>query len=544
MAKTYVEVRRRGDRFYAYEREPYWDSKRKQGRKRTIRFLGPCDRRGRVLRSPKVHLDGVSSSVSVGRPLVFLAAAEKLRVRELARAVLGGDDEVAGRFVLMAVNQASDRVPDEHLPAWAEAGPLPRLLSLGPKRLTPEDFGNVHRALCHLSEETHILEDRGLLLQERLTRAWRSQSREPPGAYYDVTKQAYYGWTNPYAQVGHDSNGGLSPVVGFGMVVSEGHHHPYLCRALPGAQNDSLGVAGTIEMLRARAYERIRLVMDRGMISKENVDLSRREGYPLIGLVKGWDSKTVALASLFDEEELERPEYLAVTSRGSVYARALTTTLFGIPEVRVAVVENLKRRALDREGRDQALQELKGPVTTVRLAELKRELRVQNPKLRKQKGYVPGLLVPSRGRRGFRVDPQAVARDRPLDGRFLIFSTDLSLSGPEMYRAYFARDGIEKVFRTGKGELCLGPVRYHSRERLDAYATIFYTASLLWSWSEQTLQRKYPDRSLAEALGHLENVAWVRFGTGKSARERASRLTEEQKRILSALGAESYLHSP
>ncbi|EQD42484.1 hypothetical protein B2A_10314, partial [mine drainage metagenome] len=163
--------------------------------------------------------------------------------------------------------------------------------------------------------------------------------------------------------------------------------------------------------------------------------------------------------------------------------------------------------------------ELEGPVSKDRLKELKQQLRVQNPKLRKKKGYVPGLLVKSAGRRGFQVVPEAVERDRGLDGRFLIFSTDLSLSGPEMYRTYFARDGIEKVFRTGKGELCLGPVRHRRKDRLDAYATVFYTASLLWSWSEQTLQRKYPDMSLSEVLGLLENVAWVRFGTGKSIRE-------------------------
>ncbi len=120
-------------------------------------------------------------------------------------------------------------------------------------------------------------------------------------------------------------------------------------------------------------------------------------------------------------------------------------------------------------------------------------------------------------------------------------SADLSLSGPEMYETYFARDGIEKVFRTGKGDLRLGPARHHRWDRLDAYATSFYTASLLWSWSEQTLQRKYPEMSLAEALGHLENVAWVRFGTGKSVREWCTRLSGKADEILTALGATRYL---
>lgn len=466
-----------------------------------------------------------------------------LQLRERARKALGVSEEVAGHFVILVLNQDTARLPDEHLPDWVRASPLPHWLSIDGEGLKPETFAGVRASLCHLDDES-VLKDRGLLLQADLTRAWRSRTREPPGAFYDVTKVSYHGWTSPYAQVGHNANGGLSTVVGFGMVVSEGHHHPYLCRALPGNQNDSLSVREAVEMLRARGYERIRLVMDRGMITKDNVELARKERYPLVGLVKGWDLKSIALASQWSEEELERPEHVVATSRGSVYARALTTSLFDIPRVRVAVVVNPGRKKEDREARDLALQELEGPVSKERLDEIKKELRVQHPKLRRKKGYAPGLLVKSAGRRGVQVDPAAVERDRGRDGRFLIFSTDLDMSGPEMYRAYFARDGIEKVFRTGKGELCLAPLRRSGQAKLDAYATIFYTASLLWSWTEQTLQRKYPEMSLSEALRLLENVSWVRFGTGKSIREWSTRLTDEQKELLSALGAARYLPSP
>ena len=78
-------------------------------------------------------------------------------------------------------------------------------------------------------------------------------------------------------------------------------------------------------------------------------------------------------------------------------------------------------------------------------------------------------------------------------------------------------------------------------DRTDAHATIFHTASLLWSWSEQTLKRKYPELSLTEALRSLESLAWVRSGSGKSAREWPMKPTDEQKELLSALGAMRYL---
>ena len=546
MAKPYVEVRPRGKRFYAYERETYWDPVRKQGRSRTLRFLGLCDKSGRILTAPKVRLEAVRSAFPIGRLLVFHASAQKLGVRERVRRALGIDDEMAGHFMILVYNMDIDRVADEHLPEWVRAGPIDRMLSLTTTDLTPETFGRVRSALCRLNPNTKLWEDRGPPVQQELTRAWRYLTRDPPGVYYDVTKVDYHGWTNPYAEKGHDANGGISTVVGFGMVVSSEHHHPYFCRALPGSQNDSLSVGETVRTLRSWGYEGLRLVIDRGMITKENVKLARDEGYPLVGLVKGWDLTTLALASRWSEEELEQPENVVETSRGSVYAKALTTPLFDVPELRVAVVVNPRRKAEEREGRDLALDEWEGPspVSEDRVEVLKKQLKVQSPALRKKKGYAPGLLVKSVGRRGAAVDHEAVKRARGMDGRFLIFSTDLALSGKEMYRTYFARDGIEKVFRTGKGELALTPLRWHRQDRTDAHATIFYAASLLWSWSEQTLKRKYPELSLTEALRSLENLAWVRSGSGKCAREWPMKPTDEQKELLSALGATRYLPIP
>ena len=100
---------------------------------------------------------------------------------------------------------------------------------------------------------------------------------------------------------------------------------------------------------------------------------------------------------------------------------------------------------------------------------------------------------------------------------------------------------MEKAFRTSKGELSLGPVRYRRKDRLDAYATVVYLAYLLWSWAERRLQAKYPERHLGEAMRSLENLAWVRFGAGKSIREWTTRLTAEQEKLLTAVGAVQYV---
>ncbi|MGI0156038.1 MAG: IS1634 family transposase [Thermoplasmata archaeon] len=511
-------------RHYLQHVESIWDSRKGRSVTRVLAHLGPCDGNGKLLHPPRARVESVHSSFPVGPLAVLYASARELRLRDhIQRIIPGAPSEL---ILSLALNQATARVPIYRLPEWVRASPLPRWENFHAEELTPRRFEEALSALCHLTPEK-TWEDRGLLLQQELTRAWRGNSREPAGAYYDITKQAYYGTHCPYGQLGHDERG-TAPVVGFGMAVSREHHHPILCRTLPGGQNDSLSVAPTLELLQSQGLRHLTLVMDKGMTSKANVMLAREAGYHVIGSVKGWSKEAVAYASRWPGEELESSEFVVGTSHGgAVYSRAFTAPLLDFPRVRIAVVENLSRKSEDRQARDLLLQELEGPVEKKRLKEIRGEL-----------GEV---IVSSPGRRGFRIDPKAVEEERTLDGRFLLFSTDLSLDGREMYREYFAKDAVEKAFRTSKGELSLGPVRYRRKDRLDAYATVVYVAYLLWSWAERRLRGKYPNRHLSEAMRSLENLSWVRFGAGNSVREWATRLTTEQEKVLSTVGAVQYV---
>lgn len=525
---TYTRIKAQSGKFYLTEYESYWDTKLGRSRQRFLRYLGRCDKAGKVLETPSHRVNVVHSAFPAGSLAVFHAASVQLHLREKIEEVLGVKRETAIALLSLVLNQVTARVPISRVSDWVRASPLPKWESFDAESMTSSRFEEALEALCHFTPQK-TWEDDGLLLQHELTKAWRGSSREPAGAYYDITKQPYYGSHCPYAQLGHDERG-TATVIGFGMVVSKEHHHPVFCQALPGGQNDSLSVASVMQMLQGQGLRRLTLVMDRGMTSKDNVGRAVDAGYEVIGSVRGRSKETVAYASRWPGEELECPDYVVGTSHGGVvYARAFTAPLMGFPKMRIAVVENLFRKAEERQARDLLLQELEGPVSKERLKEIRLELG--------------SVVVASRGRRGFSVDSAALEKERPLDGRFLLFSTDVSLDGPEMYCAYFAKDAIEKAFRTSKGELSLGPVRYRRKDRLDAYATVVYMAYLLWSWAERRLKEKYPEKSLCDALRSLEGVSWVRFGEGKFVREWMTRLTTEQKKLLSALGATCCLPS-
>jgi len=515
---------------YLYERE--WAFRPDSGKryKRTVRYLGRCDRSGHLVAKPQLRLGPPHSAFPAGPVTALYAAARELRLRERLQKSLQIEALPAAHVLTLAINQATGRVPLYHLPDWVRASPLPSWEPLDPDALAPATYEGALGSLCRPGPGG-VLENPGLELQSALTEAWRGRSREPSAYYYDITKRAYYGTENPYAALGHDAEGGISRVMGFGLVVSRDHRHPVLCRPLPGSKNDTLTVGETVAMLKGEGLEGVTLVMDRGMVSKENVAKVRAAGYEMVGLVRGWSAETEALARRWPGEALERETHVVARSGGgAAFARAFTAPLMGRPRLRLAVVVDLRRKTEDREARELALAEWRTRLTDERRRELGRELK--------------DLLVGARGRRGLAVDETAVDRDRELDGRFLLFSTDLTMGGRTMFETYFQRDAVEKVFRTAKGELGLGPIRYRRRDRVEAYATVVYVAWLLWSWAERKLREKYPGLTLEEAFRLLDGVAWVRFGGEKTVRAWATRLTEKQEEILSALGATDLLPAP
>ena len=86
---------------------------------------------------------------------------------------------------------------------------------------------------------------------------------------------------------GLDADHGISNVVGFGMVIPKLNHHLVLCRLLPGNANYTTTVREIVFMLDAFKLRGLTLVMDRGMISKENIDIAAESDYSLVGIVRG-----------------------------------------------------------------------------------------------------------------------------------------------------------------------------------------------------------------------------------------------------------------
>lgn len=526
---AYHVTRRIGKYLYRYEVESYWDPAVKQPRQRVLRFIGRVNDKGHVVVPSTVRIGSVSESMPVGTLALFYGAARELDLVSHIRKVLDIDHDAAVHILCLALNQIGPRRTLSDIPIWVARSPIPRWERLDPHRLNRESFERALHRLCHSTPDGG-LEDLGLALQHELTRVWKGGRREPAQFYYDVTRQLYYGTNCCYAEPGYFPGGTCKNVLGFGMVTSRHSHYPVLCRAIRGSRSDTLTVHDMTNHLKAWGFHRLTLILDRGMISRENVACVVDAGFDLVGLVPETHKEAWSYITHWPNDELEKPRYVVARSSGAkVYVRAWRASLMGRKRMQVALVLDPLRAARERLERDGLIQSADRTTEPGRLREIRDELGA--------------LAIPSVGRKGFSVDESAADNDRLGDGRFLMFSTNPEYGAEEMFRIYFQRDEIEKAFRTIKGELSLGPIRYRRRDRIDAYTTIVYLAYLLWSHTQRRLTEKYPSLTVTQTLPLLEDIHLVRFMSGKQISEWTTRCSKEQDKILKLLGGLYLLHS-
>jgi hypothetical protein len=526
---AFLVTRRVGKYLYRYEVESYWDPAKKQPRQRILRFLGRVDKEGHVVVPPAVRVDALSSSFPVGALALFYAVARELDMVARIQKVLDIDHDGAVHVLCLVLNQIGHRRPLIDLADWVRNSPIPRWERIDAERLNRESFDRALHRLCHATLDGGF-EDLGLKLQQEMTDVWRDGTREPAQFYYDVTRQVYYGNDCPYAEPGYFPGGTSKNVLGFGMVTSRHRQHPVLCRAIRGSRSDTLTVQDVVNHLKAWGFKRLTLILDRGMISRENVEFIVKSGFDLVGLVPETHKEAWDYITRWPNSELERPQHLVERGSGAkVYTRAWRAPLMGRRSMRVALVVDPVRATHERLERDGLIRAVEKTTNPKRLRELREDLGA--------------LAVPAPGRRGFTVDTAGVTEDRLGDGKFLMFSTDGTLGAEQMFRIYFQRDEIEKAFRTIKGEISLGPIRYRRRDRIDGYTTVVYLAYLLWSRVQERIREKYPSMTVTKALSLVEDVHLVRFQSGKQISQWTTRCSTEQVKILKLVGASRFLHS-
>jgi hypothetical protein len=129
-----------------------------------------------------------------------------------------------------------------------------------------------------------------------------------------------------------------------------------------------------------------------------------------------------------------------------------------------------------------------------------------------------------------RIDSGAVKAEAHLDGKWLLRTDDLTLTGEDLAAAYKQLTAVERGWRDMKGSLALRPVFHHREDRIRGHVQLCWLALLLIRVAENSTGQTW--RTLHQELDRLHLVT---LATGSGTVAQRSMLTSGQKAILTAL---------
>ena len=304
------------------------------------------------------------------------------------------------------------------------------------------------------------------------------------------------------------------PLVTVGLAVTR-EGIPVRCWVLPGNQHDSQSVAQVQQDLNNWKLGRVVWVMDRGMTSDENRRILQKAGgqYILGEKLRG---------NHMSEMALRQPGRFKVIADNLHVKQVYVGE--GTGRRRYVIAYNPQQAEADRITREQNLDRLRC------------ELEVINTKKRK-KPHCRLLLHPSRGRYvkelksgNLKIDLAKVKQEEALDGKYLLSTSDESLSVEDIALGYKQLLEVERAFRTLKSSLSLRPI-YHSKDdRIRSHVLICWLALLLVRLAEVET-----DMSWAVIRRIMQRLHLGEFLNEKNRVLRHTALSSEQDNILKKL---------
>ncbi|QBI20134.1 IS1634 family transposase [Egibacter rhizosphaerae] len=308
------------------------------------------------------------------------------------------------------------------------------------------------------------------------------------------------------------------PQVVIGMAVTR-EGIPVRVWTFPGDASDQTLLRTVKDDLRDWQLGRVVWVLDRGFTSEQNRRYLQRAGggYIMGEKLRGASSEAAAALSRQGRYRTVAGNLRVKEVRVDDGAARDRFIVCHNPEaaerdaaVRAAIVARLEAAI---EGSDQ--------LPAAERAELAGALRTKP-------GYNRFLRTTPKGY--LRVDRAAVRRDAHYDGKYLLRTSDESLSAGDIAEGYKALYEAERGWRDLKTGIDLRPVFHHKPQRIQAHVQLCWLALLLMRVAEHATSDTW--RNLRHELDRLHLVT---MATREGHLAQRSELTPGQRDILAAL---------
>ena len=308
------------------------------------------------------------------------------------------------------------------------------------------------------------------------------------------------------------------PQVVVGMAVTR-KGIPVRVWTFPGNASDQVIIRKVKDDLRGWNLSRVIWVLDRGFTSERNRRyLQRGGGHYIVGEKLRSDSKEAGAA-------LSRQGRYH-TVQGNLRVKQVRIDE-GTNRDRFVICHNPERAERDRTVREQILDRLREEIHHADgLAPSKRSELYGA--LATKPAYKRFLRKTKTGK--LRIDRAAVTRETKLDGKFLLRTSDESLTPADLAEGYKALYEAERGWRDLKHTIDMRPAYHRREDRIEAHVQLCWLALLLLRVAETETGETW--RNLRHELDRMHLVT---LATNEGTVNQRTELTPGHRRILGAL---------
>ena len=528
MSLVYLKNKKNGVT-YVYESSGYWDKEKKQARNRRV-CIGKLDPdTGKLIPSKRQQALEPSATVKpgpvptlqwkrgfCGATYLFDAIGDKLGISEdLKRCFPDTYRQILSIAYYLILE---DRNPLSRFPKWAATHTHPFGKDI-PSQRSSELFGSITE---NAKQNFFQLQARRRLEEEYLA--------------YDTTSISSYSKSLKQVKYGMNKDHDPLPQINLALIFGETSRLPVCFRKLPGNISDVKTISNMLAEIDFLELEKVKLIMDRGFYSEENINELYQKRYKFLIATKTSLKYVKKRLNEIRSTMVSRKHYSS--KYGIYYDSTLMDWDYSEMKPRSGeVVKGTRRMYLHLYYNDQKATDDKVSFNRM-LDSLEAELASGKRIPEHEKNYTKYYEIKQTPVRGITFTPKQDAIDEAEKnyGYFALISNCVKdpLDALEVYRS---KDMIEKAFGDIKERLNMRTTSVSSEENLDGKLFVQFLALIYLSYIKKAMSDNdlFKSHTMQEVMDNLDIIE--RFEQpGK--RHRIGEITKKQLHLYKCLGVE------